>query len=180
MELSKDAFFDLLENKGKEFNFFFDMDGVIVDFYNDVRNLPKKYIDAFDNDRYEFWRSIEEDYGSSFWENLNVKLDGYALFTLLALSLLDIKILSAYPSFGISDPQCCIDGKEKWLNKHFNDKYDAIFCKSKDKCLHATNNSILIDDSELNIKSWEERGGLGILYTNYEDVVNKLIHILKN
>jgi len=171
----------LLQEKGHKFNFHFDMDGVLVDFYNDVRNLPEKYVDYFDNDRFKFWESIEKDFGSSFWENLNIKIDGISLFNLVCFTIpvKQVSILSAYPSFGIKNPQCCIDGKIAWLKK-YNIENDKHFCMSKDKCFQADKDSILIDDSEKNIESWNKMGGFGILYTDQGSVFRELIHILEN
>jgi hypothetical protein len=48
-----------------------------------------------------------------------------------------------------------------------------------DKANYSGSNKILIDDSEKNIRAWNNAGGIGILHKNNEDTIKKLMTYLK-
>lgn len=163
---------DFLLNKCKDYiDLYIDMDGVIVDFYNDIETLPPIYVSAFHNDRLKFWQLIDHDYGSKFWTMLNWNCDGRKLFIKLQTQAKTPTILSAYPSFGIRTPDVCTIGKRIWIDKNIDRTQKAIFCLSSNKYLQANTNSILIDDSEKNINAWNNAGGMGVLFKSYKQAI---------
>lgn len=85
-----------------------------------------------------------------------------------------VKILTAIPR-RIHWPDCT-SHKREWVWKHFGSDVDVLFGPfAWDKQFHCKGiDDILIDDSELNIPQWRQRGGLGILHTSVDDTIDVL------
>lgn len=66
-----------------------------------------------------------------------------------------------------------------WIDQHLGPRIKVICCKSKDKPKFMHNQGdILIDDFEKNINNWTYHGGVGILYTSYENTLERLNSII--
>lgn len=72
--------------------------------------------------------------------------------------------------------------KREWIKKHLNPQpKDIVITGMKQRWAKNPDASpnILIDDRGLNIKAWEERGGIGIKYQADEDSLNKVVQGLR-
>ena len=150
-----------------------DMDGVLVNFldgaltwfgvdYDIETQWPKgrwgdneliKEIFGLTED--QFWTELSDDY---FWEHLMLMPDARALLT--AIDQYKPVILTAPARSGGAS------GKQRWIERHLPEYFKEkryIICP--DKKYVAGPGRILIDDSEKNIKDWNDAGGgIGILY----------------
>lgn len=153
-----------------DYEIFCDMDGVLADFVGSAKKVFPKFHDKMDDkEKSILWRRIES-HGPRFWRNIRWTEGGKELWTFI--SQYGPRILSAYPKNGIF----ATVGKRIWLSENIGDNLadEAVFCRGKDKPDHAHPRAILIDDDEKNIKAWEEKGGIGILYTSAPQTIKKL------
>jgi len=147
---------------------YLDMDGVICDF-------NKKYKELFDifpseaekNKNFdEFFTSFIEQQG---FATLDLMPNAIELMDYLRQTGIDVEILSSTASERRKNkirPQ-----KLKWLKKH-QIEFPAILVPGAHlKRELAIPTAILIDDTPKNITQWEESGGIGILYKDYDSCV---------
>lgn len=146
-----------------------DMDGVIANFIagtcrlHSVRNPyddPKNYgqIDIQDLIGIAgpaFWARMDRE----FWAGLPKMPDADTIVDLLEdqFGVKNICILTS-PVRTIG----CADGKLDWLRKHFPQyRRQFLIGPAKEFCAHK--NSILIDDSEANVRKFRDAGGRALL-----------------
>lgn len=150
-----------------------DMDGVLADLFGHARDLH-------DVDTY---RKINRDQ----WDRFFSEADAEHLFAALgpfptANKLLRMvtrmfggyKILSSPLNF---DREGSIRGKQKWLDAHIRVPDDGrVFDHEKYKYAVQPDGTpnILIDDYGVNIKLWNDAGGIGIKYQADEDSLDEL------
>ncbi|KXS44101.1 MAG: hypothetical protein AWU59_734 [Methanolobus sp. T82-4] len=154
------------------------MDNVITDFDNACNSISADLIKLHSSDRDEFWKIIGFQ-GITFWSEMPWKEDGRELVDYL-LNYNTI-ILSAHPNPKRGNvAEFSKKGKYDWLareiGKDLADK--AIICRRSEKKTYSSPNCILVDDNTQNIKSWEERGGIGVLHFTAENAIDKLERIL--
>ena len=155
-----------------------DMDGVLADLFNHVGELHDV----------EHYNRMTKDQWEEFFKTSNA----YELFRGLpafptANKLLSIvtqfaggyKILSSPLSF---DKAGSIKGKKEWLQKHIHVDADGwIF--EHNKAMYAKNPdgtpNILIDDYGVNIRAWQQAGGIAIKYQADEDSLQKVFKELQ-
>jgi 5'(3')-deoxyribonucleotidase len=114
------------------------------------------------------------------WMNLPWKEDGLQLWNFVINSNNDFYILSS------PTDSKCKRGKYIWLLselklKSFKNRFEFVLNNvffEKKKYLYAEPNSILIDDSEYNIKMFQKYGGIGILHKNTKQTIKELKKIL--
>ena len=159
----------MFENKEKvmDYKIFLDMDGVLVNFDEQFKELtgeyPKQYEQTHTQD--EFWEVIDSA-GVGFWRGMKWMPGGEALYNRAAKH--DHVLLSSPSRSEVSKI-----GKRLWRrDKTPNTK--LILSRSHLKKNYAAPNHILIDDRESNIKQWRDAGGIGILYKSSEQVNKEL------
>lgn len=112
-----------------------------------------------------FWEPIEA-LGPSFWHRLE--------WLPWAGKLLGI--VSDYPWYLITtptqDPSCQL-GKMMWIANQFGLGFDRYFI-THHKHMFADPNTILIDDSEDNVKEFRKQGGKAILFPSIVNIGYKL------
>ena len=156
-----------------EYKIYLDMDGVLVDFISAVYKLFKlkdfREWEKIGKDKYDEINKI----GEKWWSEMDWLSDGKKLWNYL--KKYNVTILSAAPKDKTSHP-IATEGKRNWLNKNIGSSYssDAIITTAVEKQKWANKKSILIDDSERNIKQWINKGGIGILHKNTNDTIKQL------
>ena len=155
------------EKKVMDYKIFLDMDGVLVNFDEQFKELtgeyPKQYEQTHTPD--EFWEAIDSA-GVGFWRGMKWMPGGEALYNRAAKH--DHVLLSSPSRSEVSKI-----GKRLWRrDKTPNTK--LILSRSYLKKNYAAPNHILIDDRESNIKQWRDAGGIGILYKSAEQVNKEL------
>jgi len=158
------------EKEVMDYKIYLDMDGVLVDFDQQFKDLtglePKSFEDKYGLNG--FWEAIDKA-GVGFWRGMKWMPGGEALYNRVAKY--DHALLSSPSRSEISKI-----GKRLWRrDKTPNTK--LILSRSHLKKNYASPLSILIDDRESNIKQWEDAGGIGILYIS-PNQVNKALEKL--
>lgn len=156
------------ENQSSKYTIYQDLDGCLGAFDEQFQ----KYSGGISCDDYvikfgrnEFWEVINKA-GSKFWSEIKWLPDGKQLWNYI--KPYNPIILTA-PSY---DPSSKI-GKKEWMENNLPG-VEMILCYAKDKKQYASSTSILIDDSESNIKDWSEAGGISILYTSTTQTIKEL------
>jgi len=152
---------------------YFDMDDVLANFTKMFYTHYPEYktISTYDIEKQKFWSMVKQIDG--FWENLEPMPALYVLHKLHDLGW-EVQILSA-PS---DNDKRSIPGKLKWIKKHIKFPIKYNFADKKEKKNFAQNNYILIDDMKQTIIEWNNKGGIGIHYKNYNDLKSQLQKIL--
>jgi len=148
-----------------------DMDGPLTDFFGASADLFDKDMDEYPKGNYspfeflgvneeEYWQLVEK-IGAKFW--LDMKPAAYGSNIWQAVKSLNPIVLTS-PAKHCSSSE----GKVLWLQNEFGEDFrDYILCPSQHKQRLSRPGVMLIDDSELNIKQWRARGGLGFLWPCY-------------
>lgn len=140
-------------NDNNDFDIFLDIDGVIADFEAHLETQGK----LDDNGKIK-WDELDQDWFSTIPVH-----DGAQEFHSDLSKLGKVRFLTA-PTLSVG----CFAGKAQWVSETFlpkRGKYalmDLIIMHKKSKQLIAQPNRILVDDTEANIDSWNEAGGIGI------------------
>ena len=142
----------------KKRELFIDIDGCIANFCKSASELLGIDPDwatwncpAGDKN---MWRAIDKA-GEDFWVNLE-PLPYFKELTSITKDFILLTSPGRHPS--------CASGKTKWIQRHFGTNFRRYIICASDKSLCCRPGDILIDDSEKNIKDWNEAGGLGILW----------------
>jgi hypothetical protein len=157
----------LFENEEKvmDYRIFLDMDGVLVDFDQQFKDLtgmmPREFESKYSTE--EFWGAIDKA-GVGFWRGMKWMPGGEALYNRAAQH--DHFLLSSPSRSEISKI-----GKRLW-RKDKTPNTKLYLARSYNKRKFAAPNHILIDDRADNIQQWRDAGGIGILYKS-ADQVNK-------
>ena len=151
------------EEKVMDYKIYLDMDGVLVDFDQQFKDLtgmmPRKFEAKYGSTG--FWEAIDKA-GVGFWRGMSWMPGGEALYN--RASQFDHELLSSPSRSELSKI-----GKRLWRrDKTPNTK--LTLSRSYLKKNYAAPNHILIDDREDNIQQWRDAGGIGILYTSANQV----------
>lgn len=158
--------YSLLFEKTTQYKFYCDMDGVIVDFDKGFFDISGRKADSIS--KKQFWKLfyiLIKGKEVEYWANLPWTSDGKQLWSYI--KKYKPTILTAPPS------KHAEEGKTEWVNKEIG-SVDIIFKQAKDKAEYAKDYSILIDDKESTIQSWNQRGGVGILHKSASDTIAQL------
>ena len=150
--------------------FFFDMDGVLVDFSLGVKELlniepipqgtkkkPKDYDDIL-------FTKIKEH--KNFYRELKEIPEGIELFKYVVekIGIENVEVLTGVPKPTRNIPEAP-QNKIDWCKEHLPYPVKINPVLRKDKPLFITGkDSILIDDYNSNIKEWVKAGGTGFLF----------------
>jgi len=168
-----------------------DMDGVLSDFARKVaeitRAIPKeklhtiRRIDESILDKRKMWSAINfYNSHTPFFRSLDKMCDADELmeFVFQNFKHEDIMILSASGT----SPKDAPEQKKEWIKHHYSEKYGDILVevvtKSPDKAKFAHDKIILIDDRAKSIDPWEAAGGIGVLHTDTESTIKKVLEII--
>ncbi len=169
---------------------FFDMDGVLADFYQGTVDLPpvsvdlnlqtKQMDDAGRAAKRARWRMIEQR--PHFWRDLPV-MSGIDDLLRTAAQRGELYVLTKVPgakNFVGSDAYVDFIDREKraWIARHmphyFDDTHVIVVRGAKEDLIHPTSNDLLIDDRAGNIADWCAAGGRGIVFENPCDTIKQL------
>lgn len=132
---------------------YFDMDGVLVDFYKSADKIK-----ASSNN--QFWKQVSK-IGIKFWTEMDEIPEIRKLVELYKEEGKDISVLSKLP---MTDTGNAYIGKSLWLHKHYPNTFHTIILTTGNKSRFCKPGDILIDDKETNINDWVKHGGIGSLY----------------
>jgi phosphoglycolate phosphatase-like HAD superfamily hydrolase len=141
-------------------NIYFDMDGVLVDYFGGLKDTAKK-LGVAEDDNKAIWDEINKN-PIEWWTNLKPIPDGMKLFN--AVKSKEPSILS---SAGAKEDTK--QGKLAWLKKNGLSPYlkEIVFVNNKSaKKKYAQDGDILIDDRKDNVADWEMAGGKGYVFNN--------------
>jgi phosphoglycolate phosphatase-like HAD superfamily hydrolase len=141
-------------------NIYFDMDGVLVDYFGGLKDTAKK-LGVAEDDNKAIWDEINKN-PIEWWTNLNPIPDGMKLFN--AVKSKEPSILSSAGA-----KQETKQGKLAWLKKNGLSPYlkEIVFVNNKSaKKKYAQDGDILIDDRKDNVADWEMAGGKGYVFNN--------------
>lgn len=160
----------------ERFNFFVDLDSVLVDFDRGFS------VDC--GSRIPFREYLDEEAGwdlikrtPDFWLNL-LPMPGAMAFWEQLVPYRPCILTS--PSS--HDTQRAVVQKRQWVDKWLGKHVPVFFRRAKNKCQLASPDALLIDDWEPNIISWREKGGIGIHHISIPatlqqlDLIGKLEH----
>ena len=142
---------------------FCDLDGVLADFEQGVKNKFNKSVDEIKPSL--MWGVINKS--NSFFESLPWMPRGKELWD---------RIKHHNPIILTGVPNGCATGAEQkrnWCAVNLGQHIKVITCASKDKPIYCLPQSILIDDRIDNLNAWIEKGGKFILYD--EEFVDRIV-----
>lgn len=146
-----------------------DLDGVLVDFERGFEMFYGSHPD--DIDEPEMWRLIEAN--ADHWHDLPAMPGSLKLWAKIAPY--NARVITGCPSTGFN---AAAAGKRAWVAREMGAHVPIITCRSKDKQNHMQNEGdILIDDMQKNIKRWEAAGGVGILHTDAQLTIDRLVEL---
>lgn len=152
---------------------YFDMDGVLVDYFGGLKDTAKKLGVAPDDNK-AIWDEINKN-PVEWWANLKPIPDGIKLFN--AVKDKEPSILSS-----AGTKEATKQGKLAWLKKNGLSPYlkEIVFTNSKSaKKKYAKGGDILIDDRGDNVADWEMAGGTGYVFNNNSSEILKQMKSLK-
>jgi hypothetical protein len=156
-------------------NIYFDMDGVLVDYFGGLKDTAKK-LGVAEDDNKAIWDEINKN-PIEWWTNLKPIPDGMKLFN--AVKSKEPSILSSAGA-----KQETKQGKLAWLKKNGLSPYlkEIVFVNNKSaKKKYAQDGDILIDDRKDNIADWEMAGGHGYVFNNNSgQILQKLKSVKEN
>jgi 5'(3')-deoxyribonucleotidase len=157
-----------------EYTIYFDMDGVLADF---VAKWDMHYPDRDISG--DVWISPKELYDNikdipCYWTDIPF-IDTMRPLWDYCYGKHTVEILSAPLDH---DYDRCIEGKDKFLDKHLGEyEFGRNYHSHDKKCLLADSKSLLIDDNKRNVAQFREKGGLAILHETHN--TQRTMDILK-
>ena len=154
----------------------FDMDGVLDNFdklastiqQDRGPNIQSKLLTNNDKEkRHQFWLTIENTF-PDFWLKLE-EIENIHILTdyLLSKENVCLGIISSPPTTSISESykKQIVEYKKQWINTHFPNTFKNIIISTEQKWkFKKTDSDILIDDRDINVKTWIEHNGKGIIF----------------
>jgi len=154
-----------------------DMDGVLADLFNHVGGLHN--VEHYNKMTKDQWETFFKDSNAyELFKDLPVFPTANKLLQMVKDFASGYTILSSPLSF---DKEGSIKGKREWLSKNIHVTADnVIFEHEKYKYAKGPDGrpNILIDDYGVNIRAWEQAGGIAIKYQADEDSLSKVFKAL--
>jgi len=145
---------------------FCDLDGVLADFEQGVKNRFKKSPEELNSKM--MWSIINKS--TTFFETLPWMPKGRELWS--KIQKYHPVILTGVPN-GSNN---AIQQKINWCKRELGEDIQVITCLTKEKPNYCLPASILIDDRTDNLKAWNDKGGKFILYDeDYLDPITERI-----
>jgi len=160
----------LLNGKNTKHIIFCDLDGVLADFEQGVRNkfhkFTKKNIDELKPTL--MWGVINKS--NTFFEALPWMPKGRELWS--QIEQYNPIILTGVPRGSTK----AAEQKIRWCQRELGPNVQVITCATKDKPKYCLDKAILIDDRTDNLKPWNMKGGKFILYDedHLDDIVERI------
>jgi len=133
---------------------FCDLDGVLADFEQGVRNRFKKNVDEIKPSL--MWGVINRS--KTFFETLDWMPKGRELWS--QIEHYNPIILTGVPPGSAT----AAEQKIRWCQRELGPNIQVITCATKDKPKYCLHSSILIDDRTDNLNAWNKQGGKFVLY----------------
>jgi hypothetical protein len=150
---------------------YLDMDGVIADFDKRYKSRYKMLPREAEKNK-EFDKFFTQFIADGEFATLDLLPDAMKLINFLRSLDVPTEILSSSSS-DKRDPEVRPQ-KLEWL-KNNNIEFPAIIVPGKrHKKEYSNKNTLLIDDTQVNIDQWCKEGGIGILHTNASTTINIL------
>lgn len=145
---------------------FCDLDGVLADFEQGVKNRFKKLPDELNASL--MWGVINKS--TTFFETLPWMPKGKQLWE--SIKKYDPIILTGVPP----NSKTAAEQKRRWCAKELGPDIHVITCLTKDKSKYCKPDSVLIDDRTDNLNNWNYAGGKFFLYD--EDFIDSIVRRL--
>ena len=144
---------------------YIDLDGVLADFFSEWKNITGKNWWELDNNLLAIQKIRDE---KNFWLNLPLLKNSLKLLKILKDNNQSYHILSS----PLQNDQKCIKQKKQWVKNMLKFYLPQKVIISSEKEKYAKDNlgipNLLIDDFGINIKKWENNGGIGIKHKDYK------------
>lgn len=186
--------------KKVDYNFNFDMDGVLVDLWGFIeKNHPKEFYllnkswlglsDIEKKERNLAWKRLNDI--ENFWVNLPKMPDADELVKDIVFLFKNVGVLTATPRAFIdldtsgSLYEKAKKGKLDWIKSNFPN-YPRLAenflapAHAAEKSKYCKKNDFLLDDLEVNVLKWQDAGGIGVLHKNKDSSLNKIHFELLN
>lgn len=155
-----------LKGISSKYYIFCDLDGVLTDFEQGIRNKFNTNVDEVKSG--VMWSVINKS--NTFFETLPWMPRGKELWS---------RIKKYNPIILTGVPRGCSTASEqkiRWCKRELGPDVQVITCASKDKPNYCLHNSILIDDRFDNLNGWTNKGGKSILYLEEHlgDIVERI------
>jgi len=131
-----------------------DLDGVLADFEQGIKNKFNKYPNELNE--VVMWNALRKSPG--FYEELLWMPEGKELWQ--RIKIYNPIILTGCP---FNYPSAAQE-KLNWCARELGPDIKVITCKTKDKPKYCNVGDILIDDRDIIMEQWIEKGGKYVLY----------------
>jgi beta-phosphoglucomutase-like phosphatase (HAD superfamily) len=150
---------------------YLDMDGVIADFDRRYKERYKMLPREADDNK-EFEKFFTKFIADGEFATLDLMPDAMELIDFLRTLKVPTEILSSSASEK-RDPEIRPQ-KLEWLKKNSIEFNPIIVPGKRHKKDYSNANTLLIDDTSVNIDQWRREGGIGILHTDTLTTINIL------
>tara|TARA_B100000900_G_scaffold299837_1_gene258394 strand:- start:138 stop:692 length:555 start_codon:yes stop_codon:yes gene_type:complete len=144
---------------------YLDLDGVLADFFSEWKNITGRNWWELDNNLAAIQKIRDE---KNFWLKLPLLSNSLKLLKILKDNNQLYHILSS----PLQNDQNCISQKKKWVKNMLKFYPPQKVIISSEKEIYAKDNlglpNVLIDDFGVNIKRWENNGGIGIKHKDHK------------
>jgi hypothetical protein len=147
-----------------------DLDGVLVDFEQGVKNKFGKSPDELNKNM--MWAVLRKS--SNFYDKLPWMPKGRSLWE--AIKEYNPVILTGCPRGG-----WCEEDKRNWCARELGPHIKVICCETREKPNYCTHGDMLIDDRDMIMDEWIKKGGKYVLYseTNLESNIETIKNYFK-
>jgi 5'(3')-deoxyribonucleotidase len=155
-----------------DYKVYIDMDGVVSDMDAKMEEITDGASGAPDYPKGKFWKAVQRynDTVGPFFESLP-KMDGADnLIKFITDNFEHVAFLTASGTTPKDGP----DQKRNWTAENYPGIKTIVVTKSPEKAIYANPRAILIDDRDKSIDPWTRAGGIGILFKNSTQAIDRL------